>query len=112
MVRRWKFFPKTISKTADRISMIPTANWMVSVSSKTRTPMATAVSGSKAPMIAVGVAPTSWTAIVINTSDRMVGTSPNQQAKNQARGDGGACSCRSGEVNEYASNANIQMSST
>jgi hypothetical protein len=50
--------------------------------------------------MAVGVAPTSWTAIVISTSERTVGTKPNQQAKNHARGDGGNIKCRSVEVKE------------
>ena len=31
-------------------------------------------------MMAVGVAPTSWTAMVISTNERMAGTSPNQHA--------------------------------
>ena len=59
IVRRWKLLPITISKTAERISTIPTASLKVSDSSNTITPMATAVKGSKAPMMAVGVAPTS-----------------------------------------------------
>ena len=100
MVRRWKFVPRTIIITADRISRMPTPSRKVSVSSKTMTPMATAVNGSNAPIMAVGVAPTSWTAMVINTSERIVGTKLNQQAKNHARGDGGNCRCKSGELNE------------
>ena len=89
IVRRWKFFPNTMSNTADNMSRIPITRRAVSDSSNTNTPMATAVNGSKAPMIAVGVAPTSWTEMVISTNERIVGTSPSQQAKNQARGDGG-----------------------
>ena len=100
MVRRWKFLPSTISRTAERMSTIPAKRRRVSDSPNTVTPMATAVNGSKAPMMAVGVAPTSWTAMVMNTSESTVGTSPSQQAKNQARGDGGNIRCRSGEVNE------------
>ena len=100
IVRSWKLLPITISNTAERMSTIPTASLKVSDSSNTITPMATAVNGSKAPMIAVGVAPTSWTAMVMNTSERTVGTNPSQQAKNQARGDGGNIRYKSGEVNE------------
>ncbi len=63
MVRRWKLLPSTISKTAKRMSTMPMTSLPVSNSSNTRMPMATAVNGSNAPMMAVGVAPTSWTAI-------------------------------------------------
>ena len=59
IVRIWKLLPITISNTAERISTIPTASLNVNNSPKTSTPMVTAVNGSKAPMIAVGVAPTS-----------------------------------------------------
>ena len=100
MVRRWKFLPSTISSTAERMSTMPMMSLPVSDSPNTSMPMATAVNGSNAPMMAVGVAPTSWTAMVINTSESTVGTNPSQQAKNQARGDGGSIRCRSGEVNE------------
>ena len=89
MVRRWKFLLSTIRRTAERMSTMPAARRKVSDSPNTITPMATAVSGSKAPMMAVGVAPTSCTATVISTSERTVGTSPSQQAKNHARGEGG-----------------------
>ena len=99
-VRRWKFFPSTMSNTAESISKIPMTRRTVSDSPNTSTPMATAVSGSKAPMMAVGVAPTSCTETVISTSESTVGTSPSQQAKNQARGDGGSIRCRTGEVVE------------
>ena len=82
------------------MSTMPTQSRKVKASPNIITPIATAVSGSRAPKIAVGVAPTSCTAMVMNNSDSTVGTNPNQQAKNHARGDGGSIRCRSEEVKE------------
>ena len=48
-----------MNNTADKISTIPMASLIVRDSPKNITPIATAVKGSKAPIIAVGVAPTS-----------------------------------------------------
>ena len=100
IVLRWKFLPSTITITDIRIRIMPTMSLRVNDSPNTMTPMATAVNGSKAPMMAVGVAPTSCTAMVIKTNDNTVGTSPSQAAKNHAFGDGGIWRYRSGEVSE------------
>ena len=86
--------------TDKRIKTIPATKRGVRDSPNTSTPMVTAVRGSKAPMMAVGVAPASRIAMVMNTSERTVGTSPNQPAKNHALGDGGNWRGNSDEVKE------------
>ncbi|CCZ06910.1 unknown [Odoribacter sp. CAG:788] len=53
---------------------MPTANRRVNISLNIVIPITTAVSGSNAPMIAVGVEPIWRTAITINTKDITVGT--------------------------------------
>lgn len=65
------------------MSNIPKVSLAVSVSPNTVTPIITAVRGSSAPIIAVGVDPNSLTAIVIVTSDIMVGTNASIKAYNQ-----------------------------
>ena len=55
--------------------MMPNARRNVKCSPKHRTPMATAVIGSSAPMMAVGVEPMSCTATTISTSESTVGSS-------------------------------------
>ena len=63
--------------TDANIKAIPIESRKVKVSSKTETPITTAVNGSKAPMTAVGVDPTSLTAFAMNTSERYAGTNPS-----------------------------------
>ena len=57
--------------------MIPATRRVVRVSPKTVTPIATAVTGSKAPRIAVGVEPMIFTAFTMNMSESTVGTRPS-----------------------------------
>ena len=60
--------PAMIRITADRISRMPAASRSVKLSPKTVTPIITAVSGSSAPMIAVGVEPIRCTETTIMIS--------------------------------------------
>ena len=59
--------------TARMIRMIPQHNRNVNDSPKTVTPKNTAVNGSKAPRIAVGVEPIYWMAPVVQRKDMAVG---------------------------------------
>lgn len=59
--------------TARMIRMIPQHNRNVNDSPKTVTPKNTAVNGSKAPRIAVGVEPIYWTASVVQRKEIAVG---------------------------------------
>lgn len=67
--------PPMMSNTAVRMSAMPTARRVVNDSPKQKQPMATAVIGSSAPRIAVGVEPISLTAIAISTNESTVGIS-------------------------------------
>ena len=63
-----------ITKVTDMmISNRPMAIRDVMTSPKTDTPITTAVTGSNAPRMAVGVAPIYWIALVVHTSESMVG---------------------------------------
>ena len=73
----FSYFFTAMSTTEPRIKMIPAMSRVVSDSPKTVTPIATAVTGSKAPRIAVGVEPIIFTALTINISDKTVGTKPS-----------------------------------
>ena len=66
-----------ISKTEASISAMPVIRRSVSDSPNMQTPMTTAVSGSSASVIAVGVDPTILTDLAMNTRERTVGTSPS-----------------------------------
>ena len=77
LYRIFCYFFTATSMTAPRIKMIPAIRRVVSVSPKTVTPMATAVTGSKAPKIAVGVEPIIFTAFTIKISESTVGTKPS-----------------------------------
>ena len=63
--------------TARMIRMIPQHNRNVNDSPKTVTPKNTAVNGSKAPRIAVGVEPIYWMAPVVQRKDMAVGKTAN-----------------------------------
>ena len=72
---RWlvTLLPAIMRVTARMIRMIPQHNRNVSDSPKTVTPKNTAVNGSKAPRIAVGVEPIYWTASVVQRKEIAVG---------------------------------------
>ena len=53
--------------------MIPTPNWREKLSPKTKTPIMTAVTGSKAPMMAAGVLPIRLMEMVMKNRDSTVG---------------------------------------
>ncbi len=59
--------------TAKMIMIMPQHNRSVNDSPKTVTPKNTAVNGSKAPRIAVGVEPMYWTASVVQRKEMAVG---------------------------------------
>lgn len=75
-------FPKIIRITATRISTIPTANRSVKGSPKHKQLTTTAVTGSKAPSMAVGVLPMLLIATLIKNNDNTVGNSANCNAHN------------------------------
>lgn len=68
--------------TPESMSRIPQASRAVNGSSKRVTPMATAVSGSRAPSMAVGVYPMMRTATDMVTRETTVGRMANREAKN------------------------------
>lgn len=72
--------PIMISITAASIITMPMASRSVNASLKMVIPIITAVTGSRAPIIAAGVEPTSWMAIVIITNDNTVGNSARIRA--------------------------------
>ena len=67
------FLPPITIQTATNIMTRPTVSLNDNDSPKNRIPKTTAVTGSNAPNMAVGVAPTYWTAIVVQTNDSTVG---------------------------------------
>ena len=67
--------------TAMSIMVMPVRSRDVMRSSTTSAPMATAVTGSSEPMMAVGVEPMSRTAMAIVTSEMSVGTMPSMSEK-------------------------------
>ncbi len=67
--------------TAHSIIVIPMRRREVSGSLKTSVPIATAVTGSREPMMAVGVEPMRRTAMAIVTSEMSVGTMPSMSEK-------------------------------
>lgn len=73
--------PATTKDTATSIIAMPDASRPVIPSSKSSMPMITAVTGSIAPRIAVGVDPIAWMAIVVQTSDMMVGKTASSEPK-------------------------------
>lgn len=70
-----------IMMTAESIIVMPIRRREVSGSLKTKVPIATAVTGSSEPMMAVGVEPMRRTAIAIVTSEMSVGTMPSMSEK-------------------------------
>ena len=68
-------FPAIISMTATMISTMPQPMRRVRVSPKTATPKNTAVTGSSAPRIAVGVDPIRFMARVVQRNEIAVGKS-------------------------------------
>lgn len=66
-----------IMVTETMIMTIPVASFGVNASPKIVTPKMTAVTGSKAPRIAVGVEPIYWMALVVDTKDMAVGKRAN-----------------------------------
>ena len=70
-----------IMMTAASIIAMPMRSRVVRRSSKTSVPMATAVTGSSEPMMAVGVEPMSRTAMAIVISEMSVGTMPSMREK-------------------------------
>ena len=70
-----------IMMTAESIIVMPMRSRVVRRSSKTSVPMATAVTGSSEPMMAVGVEPMRRTAMAIGTREMSVGTMPSMSEK-------------------------------
>lgn len=69
-------FPPAITiVTATIIKTRPDISRRLNVSSKTNMPMSTAVTGSNAPKIAVGVDPMYWMALVVQRNEMAVGKS-------------------------------------
>ena len=60
--------------TPARMAAIPMASWKVKLSPKMNTPMTTAVTGSKAPMMAAGVLPMRLMLMVMKKSESTVGS--------------------------------------
>ena len=80
-----------MSVTAARISATPVRMRGVSRSPKTSTPKKSAVTGSSAPRIAVGVEPMRRMAPAIVTSETIVGNSASETALIQSSGEGIIC---------------------
>ena len=70
-----------IITTAQSIIVMPMRRREVRGSLNTMVPMATAVTGSSEPMMAVGVEPMSRTAMAIVTREMSVGTMPSMSEK-------------------------------
>ena len=72
---KWEvmLLPAIMKVTARIINTIPQHNLGVKDSPKTVTPKNTAVTGSKAPRMAVGVEPMYWIACVVHRNDMAVG---------------------------------------
>ena len=68
------FFLAIISVTPAKMAMMPMPNCSEKVSPKTKTPMMTAVTGSKAPIMAAGVEPMRLMEMVMKKSDNTVGS--------------------------------------
>ena len=69
----YPFFLAMIIVTPARIARMPIASCREKLSPKTQTPMITAVTGSRAPMIAAGVLPMRLMERVMKKSDNTVG---------------------------------------
>ena len=69
---------RVIMITAIKISNMPIPRRNENVSPKRKMPISTAVSGSRAPIIAVGVEPMYLAAYTIITNARIAGTTANQ----------------------------------
>ena len=69
--------PPTITDTAPIINIMPTTSTTVRTSPKTNIPIATAVTGSSAPRIAVGVEPIYCIAPVVQRNETAVGKIAN-----------------------------------
>ncbi len=69
--------PPTITDTAPMMRMMPTTSVIVSTSPNTHMPIATAVTGSSAPRIAVGVEPIYCIEPVVHRNDTAVGKIAN-----------------------------------
>ena len=76
----------TMMMTAERMSAIPMTRRREKASSKTVTPMTTAVTGSRAPRIADGVDPIFLMAIFMRKRDRTVGSRASWMAHVHCRG--------------------------
>ena len=84
--RRLNDFPAMMSSTPANMNMMPKASRCVNASPNTHTPMATAVSGSNAPRMAVGVEPMLRTDIDMVTREITVGRIASIMAKNHING--------------------------
>ena len=78
--------PAIKTKTPVKIKAIPMAIFSVKSSLNNKTPIATAVSGSRAPMIEVGVDPIIFIALTIKVKEMMVGTMARKIAPIKAIG--------------------------
>ena len=91
---------------------MPTPRLTVRASWKTVSPITTAVSGSRAPMMAVGVEPMMRTAIPIETSENTVGTMASINEYPHSRPVTSGMRCLSADVNENRTIDTAQTIST
>ena len=82
----YPFFLAIISVTPARMAAMPMASWKVKLSPKTNTPMMTAVTGSKAPMMAAGVLPMRLMEIVMKKRESTVGNNANCKPQSHCLG--------------------------
>lgn len=79
-------FRRIIRVTPARIATIPSASCRVKDSPKIQTPITTAVTGSKAPMMAAGVLPMRLMEIVMKKSESTVGKRASWAAQSHCFG--------------------------
>ena len=101
-----------INITAIRIMVIPMARRAVNVSPNIVTPIITAVRGSSAPIMAVGVEPMYFTDSVIMMSDITVGPSASIEANPHIDGVVSICNLPFSLNRENADMVSIQNIST
>ena len=82
----YPFFLAMIIVTPARIARMPIASCREKLSPKTHTPMMTAVTGSKAPMMAAGVLPMRLMEMVMKKSDNTVGNKASWAAQSHCLG--------------------------
>lgn len=104
--------PAMMRMTAEDIKMMPIASRGVNDSPKTVMPIITAVSGSKAPIMAVGVEPMCFTAITINTNEMTVGTNASINANSHIEGVDKSCKWLPLSKREWVAIVSVQNNRT